>query len=877
MDKNRIAQAHNPLGPTLMFRKLTGREQVSGLFDFQLELLADKDNSVLPSNLIGKDITVELELQGGGTRFLNGQVTRFAFVGKEVAADSDLWRYEARLRPWLWYLTRASDFRIFQNKKVPDILDEIFANYPFPVEKRLQGTYKDWEYCVQYHETDFNFVSRLMEHEGIYYYFEHAMGRHTLVLADAIGAHSPYPGYATIPYIPHDRVATADEESIDGWQIAQEVEPGAYRTDDYYFETPTADLKQVRKKEFPHPNGGYEIYEWPGDYRVADEGENYTRVHLDELHAPHEIVGGQCNVRGVAPGYLFTLKKCPRRDQNREYLILAASYYVRDNPYHSGGEGEGAEWRMSLTAQPSSIAYRAPRITPKSLTHGPQTAVVVGPAGEEIWCDKYGRVKVQFHWDRYGKYDDNSSCWIRVSHPWAGSNWGGMFMPRIGQEVIVDFIGGDPDCPIITGRVYNADHMPPYELPKYQTYSSLKSHSTPKGSSTDWNELRFVDYKGKEQVFIHANWRMDVRVKWNMYETIQESRYICVGKQYVWTVGGRNDHHVRGDHIQEINGKKEYTVDGSLGIGVKGDKTELVRGKIELNGTTSITVEAMTSIVLKVGANFIEISPAGVTIQGMLTKINSGGGAAGTGDPDYEEVADCEHADTGEPGYLDKPRKPGGGGGRKKTKWKSAHAAPFTVTRDPGSGDLKLGNGIVIKKDPKDPAYQDRVLADLTTIGSTKNGSALLNNLDQSGKQTSIHSYVPADPTKPPNAFASPGKNTAKDYQDATPAGKPVFDGSGNPLNGSDGKQLTGTGKGTDVDVSYNPTDWPDPGTRTKAPGDVILMHEMTHGDHDQKGTYDGTPRGGNFTTNEEKNTIDPENEYRDERKVPRRNNHADL
>src|SRR5215471_8189073 len=195
MDKNRIAKAHTPLGPTLAFRQLTGREQISGLFELQLELLADKDNTVLPSDLIGKDITIELEIQGGGSRYLNGQVTRFAFVGKEIASDTDLWRYEARLRPWLWYLTRASDFRIFQNKKVPDILDEIFANYPYPVEKRLQGTYKVWEYCVQYQETDFNFVSRLMEHEGIYYFFDHQNGKHLLVLADSSSAHAPHPKF----------------------------------------------------------------------------------------------------------------------------------------------------------------------------------------------------------------------------------------------------------------------------------------------------------------------------------------------------------------------------------------------------------------------------------------------------------------------------------------------------------------------------------------------------------------------------------------------------------------------------------------------------------------------------------------------------------
>jgi len=885
MDEHRIAKVHTPLAKALAFRQMKGREEISRLFDWQLEMLADKNANIDPTSLLGKDITVELELQGGGKRYFNGQVARVAFLGGESLADIDIWRYEARLRPWLWYLTRRANFRIFQNQTVPDILDKIFANYPFPVQKKLGGGhYRQWTYCVQYQETDFNFVSRLMEHEGIYYHFEHELGRHTLVLTREVSSHKTVPSYATIPYIPGNRAVVADEEHIDDWQIAKEVNSGAFVTDDYDFEKPDASLSQRRMKSFGHPHDEYEVYEWPGGYIDPADGDNYAQVRLDEQQTPHETGVGRSDARGLAPGYRFTMKKNTRQDQNREYLILSVNYFIRDNPYHSGGDGP-AEWKFVFTAQPATAPFRPIRLTPKPITNGPQTAVVVGPPGEEIWTDKYGRVRVLFHWDRreeqYDRdsrpYIEEASCWMRVSQPWAGTNFGGMFLPRIGQEVIVDFLCGDPDQPIITGRVYNYNEMPPYELPKYKDYSTFKTRTTKYGGPRDYNELRFVDTKGKEQVFIHANWRMDVRVKWNYYETTKESRHTCIGKEYALTVGGSHDHHVRGDHIQEVNGKKEYTVDGSLGIGVKGSKTEIIRGKVELNATTSITMEAMTSIVLKVGANFIEVSPAGVTIQGMLTNINSGGGAAGTGDPDYDDVLDCEGADTGEPGYLDRPRKYSGGGGRKKSKWKSAHAAPFTVTKQP-NGDLKLGNGITIKKDPKDPSYQDKVLADLTTIGSTKNGSALLNSLDQSGKQTAIHSYTPA-PGAGKNAFASPNSANPsnQDFQDATPAGKPVYYGDGTPAMGPDGKQLTGTGKGTNVDVSYNPDDWPDPTTRTKAPGDVILKHEMTHGDHDQKGTYDGTPRGGNFTTNEEKNTIDPENEYRDERNVPRRNNHADL
>jgi type VI secretion system secreted protein VgrG len=630
MDKKRIAKAHTPLGPTLMFRQLTGHEDISQLFDLQLELLANKDASVKPSALLGKDITIELEIQGGGTRFLNGQVTRFAFVGKEAAKDSDLWRYEARLRPWLWYLTRSSDCKIWQNKTVPDILDEVFGKYPFPVTKKLEGSYKEWEYCVQYQETDFNFVSRLMEHEGIYYYFEHEKGRHTLVLADAYGAHSPVPSYATIPYIPQDRVAVADEECIDTWQVAQDVEPGAFYTDDYDFKKPSAQLDQPRKKPFDHPHGAYEIYDWPGTYTETGDGENYARVRLEGLQAPHETVVGQSNVRGIAPGYLFTLKKCPRADQNREYLILSANYYVFDNPYHTGGEGEGAQWRLAVTAQPSSIPFRAPRSTPKPLTSGPQTAVVVGPSGEEIWCDEYGRVKVQFHWDRYGKHDDHSSCWIRVSQPWAGSNWGGIFTPRIGQEVIVDFICGDPDQPIITGRVYNAEQMPPWTLPDDKTQSGVLTRSSQNGSTDDANMLRFEDKKGEEEIHVHAQKQLTTVVEQDELRTVGGTQDILVKKKKTETVKADNDLHIEGD--------LKKMVDGMLSLTVAGDQHEKVGMnhalesgmEIHLKAGMKVIIEAGLQLTIKASGGFVDIGPAGVTIQGTMVLINSGG-AAGTG------------------------------------------------------------------------------------------------------------------------------------------------------------------------------------------------------------------------------------------------------
>ena len=682
MDKNRIAQAHNPLSPRLVFRQLTGREEVSRLFEWQLELLAENNANVKPEDLLGRDITIELQTQTKGSRFLNGQVTRFAFVGKEVAEDTDLWRYEARLSPWLWYLTRESDCRIFQNKTVPDILDKIFDKYPFPVEKRLTGSYRQWEYCVQYQETDFNFVSRLMEEEGIFYYFEHAMGRHTLVLCDDVSVLTPCPdGYGSIPYIPHDRVVIADEECVDDVRSWQQVESGGYTADDYDFEKPAAELLKRRTQPAQHPHGDHAQYHWPGGYIDPGDGENYARVHLEEIQMPKETVLFQTNARGVAAGRLFTLKSCPRKDLNREYMIVATSFYIRDNPYHTGGEGGGSQWRFGVTAQPTSLPYRPLRITPKPLTSGPQTAVVVGPSGEEIHTDKYGRVRVLFHWDQRSEQGDrgswpfveDASCWMRVSQPWAGTKYGAVFLPRVGQEVIVDFIGGDPDQPIVTGRVHNADQMPPWDLPRFKTQSGILTRSTKKGAQLDANMIRFEDQKGQEEIHIHAQRNLVTVVEKDEFRRVEGHRDVHIVGHHVERVEGNVEILIDGSEDVHVGGAKKETVDGAADVHVKGafrgkadGATSLTSGgSLQAKGGSKIAVEAGTEIHLKGGmkviieggmqvslkgpGGFIDIGPAGVTIQGTMVKINSGGAAGSGSGSSPDSPSDAKKASPADP------------------------------------------------------------------------------------------------------------------------------------------------------------------------------------------------------------------------------------
>ena len=521
---NRTFIAHSPLGEQLEFRSMEGSEQISRLFEFRVRLLSDSP-SISAKALLGKDMSIEIDLTtedaGSGKRFISGQVTQFTYIGR----DGDFSAYQAVLRPWLWHATRRSDFKIFQFKKAPDIIKEVLGKYGFSIEDKLMGNYREWTYMVQYGESDFNFVSRLMEEEGIFYFFSHSNGSHKLVLADDIGSVSPLPnGPTTIAYYPNSRAAHVhSEDFVDGWVYAEDIASGNFEANDYDFEKPKADLTTRQQQPAGHNEDSREQYEWPGGYTEYGDGANYARIRIEQQKAQREIAQGEGNARNIAPGYLFTLSKYPRQDQNKEYLIESAHYRFEENVRRSDGAGgsgaakrggidSGTTYRISFAVVPQSTAYRSQRVTPKPHTTGPQTAVVTGPAGEEIYTDEYGRVKVQFHWDRYGLRDENSSCWIRVSQTWAGANYGSMHIPRIGQEVIVDFLNGDPDYPIITGRVYNAMQTVPWDLPANKTMSGIKTRSSQGGTSGDGlkdspgtaNVLRFEDKAGQEQLWLHA-------------------------------------------------------------------------------------------------------------------------------------------------------------------------------------------------------------------------------------------------------------------------------------------------------------------------------------------------------------------------------------
>lgn len=691
--EKRLIQIDTSLGQdVLLLKSFGGHEAISRLFAFSLDLLSE-DPSISFDQIVGQRVSISITQVSGEKRYINGFVSRFSQSG----ADARFTHYHAEVVPWLWFLTRTAACRIFQNMTVPDIITKVFKDLGFSDFKNsVQGTYEQWEYCVQYRETAFNFVSRLMEQEGIYYFFEHEKDKHTLVLADRPNTHKPCPGQ------PKGRVdftaggLVMDEDVVHNWQMEQELRTGKYSLKDYNFETPSTDLG-VKEPSIISVDGNsrYEIYDYPGEYAMKAEGETIAKTRMQEEETTHLLATGSSNCRGFVSGFRFDLEGHSRRDMNKSYVLTEVHHSASEGEsYYDESASDEEQYSNSFTCIPHSIPFRPARITPKPFVQGPQTAVVVGKSGEEIWVDKYGRVKVQFHWDREGKKDENSSCWVRVSQPWAGKNWGAMWIPRIGQEVIIDFLEGDPDQPIITGRVYNAEQMPPYGLPDNQTRSTFMSRSSKGGGSANYNEIRFEDKKGSEQIFVNAEKDMDHRVENDSREFIGNDRSLIVHVNQRELVEGDKHAHVKGVHQEKIdkdmshevganrmekvvsdmslevgaNRKEKIGSDMSLQVGsnrmeqvgsnlsikVGADCKEEIGGsrslqvgtdrhekigslyavesgqEIHLKGGMKVIIEAGMQLSLVGPGGFVDIGPAGVTIQGMLVKINSGG-SAGSG------------------------------------------------------------------------------------------------------------------------------------------------------------------------------------------------------------------------------------------------------
>jgi type VI secretion system secreted protein VgrG len=619
--ENRLLAFHSPLGKdVLLLTGFAGHEEMSRLFTYRLDLLSEQDN-VAAKDIVGKPVNWCVQHFHDEPRWFHGYVQRFC---AGVPQAGGFRSYRAEVVPWLWFLTRTANCRIFQNKTVKQIIEAVFGDFGLGDfdSGGLNRSYPTREYCVQYRETAFHFLSRLMEQEGIFYFFRHEENKHTLVLADQKSACQNC-AQSQVPY----SAGTLVQAHIDTWEHQYEFRTGKWAQTDYNFETPsTALLTSTNTLLNLQDATKYEKFDYPGLYRVKGVGEAFTKIRMEEEEAAYDVVTGSSQCCTFTVGGKFTLENHECESENGGYVLTGIEHTASDRGVEGGG-GK-ATYSNRFTCTSAGAPYRPARLTPRPVVQGPQTAVVVGPKGEEIYTDKYGRVKVQFFWDREGKKDENSSCWIRVAENWAGKQWGIVFHPRIGQEVIVDFLEGDPDRPLITGRVYNAEQMPPYELPKNQTVSGVKTRSSKGGGTDDFNELRFEDKKGEEDIYFHAQKDFhrvvenddDLQVGHDQTIAIKNHRTEAVkeGNEKVTIEKGNRDVIVEtGNDTHQIKkGNREVHIDmGNDTLTIKmGNQTT----KLNLGQSST---EAMQSIELKVGPSSIKLEPTGITIKGMMINI----------------------------------------------------------------------------------------------------------------------------------------------------------------------------------------------------------------------------------------------------------------
>ncbi|WP_275266976.1 type VI secretion system Vgr family protein [Pantoea ananatis] len=585
----------------LLFRRLSGSEALSQSFVLQAELLST-DARIDRKSLLGKPVTFTLPTDGllsaVNPRYINGKITQIGVRSEELGGVRYA-VYGLTVESDLWPMKRDRNLRIFQSQTVPQIVQTLLKEYGVNVETRLAGSYRVWEYCVQYQESSFDFISRLMELEGIYYFFRHEADKHTLVLCDAPDQHQAFPGYETIAYHVTPSGGSVTEEGVSQWALSESVTPGMYSTDDYDFRKPNAWMLQARQNPVSPTPGSVDVYDWPGRFVEHGHGEYYARIRQEVWQVEHHMVSGSGTATGIAPGYTFSLLNAPHFSDNGKYLVTSAHYDFEENSYASGDAG-ATRHNIDFTVLPAAVTYRAKPETPWPRTHGPQTAKVVGPKGESIWTDKYGRVKVKFHWDRLAKGDDTSSCWVRVSSAWAGQGFGGVQIPRVGDEVVVDFINGDPDRPIVTGRVYNEASMPPWDLPGDATRMGFMTRSKD-GHQANASYLFFEDKPGGELLNMHAEKDMNISVENDKTVAIDGSRTTTIGKEQNDEVTGDATFHYKQKRTTTVdqlesnifnNGESTEIKNGrKLNLKSGGDESNITGGqKLNLNGTREVTI-----------------------------------------------------------------------------------------------------------------------------------------------------------------------------------------------------------------------------------------------------------------------------------------------
>ena len=632
---NRPLSISTPLGTDkLLLERIEGREAISEPFEFELGMLAQPDYTVPFDQLLGKSVCVSLLYYLGGdtpqkcVRYFHGVVTRLSEgrLVQSALGGKSLLRYRATIVPAFALLKHRVQNRIFQNLSVPDILKKVLTGIEYT--DNTQGSFKPRNYCVQYQESDFNFACRLMEEEGIFYFFKHTKDGHQLMLGNTPGAHPDLENDSTVNFSSLDHQTARDESRILYWEKFQQIRPGSYASWDHSFQMPDQSLEATDQIQstvsvgtvshtLSTANDSLDIFRFPGEYQkkfdgidkggaeqasqlsnIIPDGTRLAALRIKLEAAASMIVRGASDCRRMTPGYKFTLAQ--HRNGNGSYVLNHIEHHANIEGTYTSGEVVELQYENRFSSLPAGIAFVPARRTQKPLIRGTQTALVVGSsASDEIFVDKYGRVKAQFFWDRHGEKNSDSSCWMRVAQPWAGKQWGVVFLPRVGDEVVVDFLEGDPDRPIITGRVYNAEQMPPYDLPTNQTRSTIKSRSSKGGSKDNFNELRFEDKMDSEEIYIHAEKDCNTVVENN--DTLK--------------VG--SDQADDGSQTIQIYNNQTITIQ-------QGDRSVTIQtGNDSLNVSAgSSSTEAAISIELTVGSNSIKIDQSGITISGIQVQIN---------------------------------------------------------------------------------------------------------------------------------------------------------------------------------------------------------------------------------------------------------------
>jgi type VI secretion system secreted protein VgrG len=609
---------------TLLLESFNGQETLGKPYCYDLTLLSDNSNIAM-DEVLGQPLAIRIEIQPGRYRYFHGIVTYFAKIGLTMSRT----RYRAIVNPKLSLFSYTRDCRIMneEGQTALTIVSDCLAQRGF-TDLDLGSVSKDHlrtrEYCLQYRETDLHFIQRLLEEEGIYYFFKHEENKHTMVLANALAAHAKVPGYESIRYLPKQHKQAREEEHFWALSVSGALYPGDYTVVQGYDYTKTRPTQVLFGKETStasQPGTDFEDYDYPGGLSIAAEAEEEALIREETDHIGNTHIEVQGNTMGLGVGNLVKLIKSPldaslynpfwsQDDLEKDYIITSAIYAFSINQFETGDAGKSDKpFTATYTLIDSQTQIRPERAAIKPRIEGPQTAVVVGPSGEEIYTDQYGRVKVQFDWDRLGQNDEESSCWIRVAQIWAGKQWGAMHIPRIGHEVIVEFLDGDPDRPIITGRVYNNDNMPPYSLPDNKTQSGIKSRSSKDGSASNFNEICFEDKKGEEKVNLQAEKDLDILVKNDETRTVDHNRTKTVKHDETTHITHNRTEDVGNDEKITILGNRTEIVSKDESITISGNRSENVTKdeNITISGNRTETVSKNETISIN-GARLVGIS-----------------------------------------------------------------------------------------------------------------------------------------------------------------------------------------------------------------------------------------------------------------------------